>query len=209
MKYFSKLHVPSDLYEVVGDLFSIVDDDEDPDQTTALISDRGLDLFMGRQLFKLVGYLENYELIQFPETMFWVTADVPSEFNVRIKTCDNWGVQFISIGKKYMCKKILKEKTESQVFGYQSIILPPYDVGVGDCSEKNPNGTGYMFQTDRNFRPLSLCCNESAVDYCKKNNVLVYYNDFMNSGKLRLLTKHTVSINTNLQNEYKFRSSNI
>jgi hypothetical protein len=209
MKYFSKLHVPSDLYGVLGDLFSVVDDEDDPDQSTALISDRGLDLFMGRQLLKLVDYLKSYELIQFPETMFWVAADEPSEFDVRTKTCDNWGVQYISVGKKYMYKKILKSKSERQVFGYPGILLPPYDVAVGDCAEKNPNGTGYMFQTDRNFTPINLCCNESAVDYCKKQNVLVYYNDFMNSGKLRLLTEHTVSINTNLQNDYKFRSSNI
>lgn len=209
IKFFSKLHVPSDLYSVVGDLFSIVDDEEDPDQSTALLSQRGLELFMGRQLLKLIDYLKTYPIIQFPETVFFVTANNPSECDVRAKTCENWGLQYVSVGKKYMYKKILRTRIEHEVFGYPGVLLPPFDVAVGDCSEKNPNGTGYMFETDRNFTSINLCCNESAVDYCRKNNTIVYYNDFINGGKLRVLTEHTVSINTNLQNDYKFRSSNI
>ncbi len=55
-----------------------------------------------------------------------------------------------------MYKKILKAKTDRQVFGYMSVLLPPYDVAVSDCAEKNPNGTGYLYQTDRNFTPINF-----------------------------------------------------
>jgi hypothetical protein len=57
VKYFSKLHVPAKLYSVLGDLFSIVDDEDDPEQSTALLSDDGLDKFMGSELLKLCDYL--------------------------------------------------------------------------------------------------------------------------------------------------------
>ncbi len=209
IKYFSKLHVPADLSGVLGDLFSIVNDDEDPDQSTALLSDRGLDIFMGRQLLKLVDYYKGIKLIQFPETMFFVAANDPSKYDVRIKTCENWGLQYLSIGKKYMYKKILRVKTERQNFDYPNFLRPPFDVAIGDSSERNRNGTAYIFETDRNFTSINLCSNESAVDYCGRNNAIIYYIDFMHRGELRVLTEYTVSINTNLQNDYKFRSSNI
>ena len=209
IQYFVKLHTPPELLPMIGDLFGIVDDEDEVEQSTNILSDKGMDIFMGRQLMQLISYLDNYELIGFPETMFFVSANNMSDFDVKTKTCENWNIEYPSLGKKYMTKKILEQKKEKQTFGVRGVLLPPFDVGFSDCSAKNPNGIGYLFRTDRNFTSVNLCSNESAVDYCKKNNCLVYYTDFMNGGKMRVLSQYTPDINFNLQNDYKFRSSNL
>jgi hypothetical protein len=197
------------LKQVLGELYAIVADEDEVEQSTHILSDEGINVFMGKQLIILIEYLQQYELINIPDTMFFVSANDTTNFKMQNKTCDNWGIGYPSLGKKYMVKKVLDSKTQSQTFGQPNILWPPFDVGVGDCSAKNPNGTGYLFKTDRNFVPINFCSNESAVDYCNKNNSLVYYTDFMNEGKMRLLTKYTESINKNLQNDYRFRSSNM
>ena len=107
---------------------------------------------------------------------------------------------------KYRFKKIITQKKENLSFGYQAILLPPYNIGVSDATEKNPNGNSYNYETDNNFKKIDLCCNESAVDFCEKNHSLIYYNDFLNNGKLRVLTPETLEINKNLQNVYLCRS---
>jgi hypothetical protein len=209
LKFFSRIYVPTDLKPVLGDLYAKVSDEDEPEQSTHILSDEGMKYLMGSQLIKLVGYIDKYEIINFPETMFFVSVDESSSFKTENSICENWGVAFQSIGKKYMVKKILDSKTEKQTFGDMSVLLPPFDVAVSDCSAKNPNGTGYFFRTDRNFTSVSLSCNESAVDYCSKNNCLVYYTDFMNGGNMRVLSKYTPDINAKLQNHYRFRSSNL
>ena len=89
-------------------------------------------------------------------------------------------------------------------------MLPAgFNVGISDCTENNPNGTNYAFQTDKSFKKVNLCSNESAVDFCKQNNAIIYYNDFLNKGKLRVLTSQTEEINRNMKNPYLYRSSNI
>ena len=209
IKFFSELYIPTDLKHVLGDLFATVADEDELEQSTHILSDEGRKHLMGNQLIKLVSYLDKYEVINFPDSMFFVSADETSSFKTQSKTCDNWGVTYQGVGKKYMVKKILESKTDKQTFGNMHVLHPPFDIAVSDCAEKNPNGTGYLFRTDRTFISVNLCSNESAVDYCNKNNCLAYYTDFMNGGKMRVLTKYTESINKNLQNDYRFRSSNI
>lgn len=206
IKFFSKLYVPKDFKPVLGDLFATVADEDELEQTTHILSDEGRNQLMGSQLIKLVTYLVKYDVINFPDTMFFVSDDEISSFKTQSKTCENWGVEYPSLGKKYMIKKILDTKIENPFSG---ILWPGFDAGVNDSSSKNPNGTGYLFRTDRIFTPVNLCSNESAVDYCDKNNCIAYYTDFINGGKMRVLTKYTESINKNLQNVYSFRSSNI
>ena len=207
LNFYNKIKVPENLVNMVGELYSIVNDDDEVEQTTHILSDNGLNIFNTSQLGKLVEHLKTYELINFPEKMFFVLGN--NIQNENLKLCDNWKVEYPEIGRKYMAKKILEFKTQDQKFGQPSLLLPGFDVAVGDCSANHPNGKGYLFKTDRNFTPINLCCNESAVDYCVKYNSLIYYNDFINGGKMRVLSPYTEIINKNLQNNYKFRSSNI
>lgn len=209
LKFLSKIHVPADLKTVIGDLYAKVPDEVELEQSTHILSDEGMKYIMGNQLIKLVSYIDKYEIINFPETMFFVSVDETSSFETQNKICDSWGVAYQGLERKYMVNKILESKTENQTFGYMNVLLPNFDVGFSDCSEKNPNGTGYLFRTDRTFTSVSLSSNESAVDYCIKNNCLVYYVDYMNGGNMRILSKHTPDINAKLQNHYRFRSSNL
>lgn len=206
IKFYNKVHVPQDLKVIFGELYTIVEDEDEVDQSIHILSDEGVNVFMGRQLFRIAEYLEEYAVIRFPETMFFVSANDKSDFKLQDKLCANWGIAYPSLGKKYMVKKILDSKTEKQTFGKQGILPYGYDIGFSDCSEKHPNGTGYFFKTDRNFSPIDLCSNESAVQYCSKNNSIIYYTDFINEGKMRVLSKYTESINKYLQNDYTFRS---
>jgi hypothetical protein len=209
IKFFSKIHVPADLKPVLGDLYAKVSDEDEPEQSTHILSDQGMKYLMGSQLIKLVSYIDKYEVIHFPETMFFVSVEETSGFKTQNKICENSGVAYQGLGKKYMVKKILESKTEKQTFGYMNVLLPPFDMAFSDCSATNPNGTGYLFRTDRNFTSVSLSSNESAVDFCIKNNCLVYYNDYINGGNMRVLSKYTPDINAKLQNHYRFRSSNL
>jgi hypothetical protein len=191
----------------VGRLFSCVDDEDDLEQSTAIISQEGIRLYTGHQLIPFLEHINQYELIKIPDTMFVSVVDRNSSLQTKI--CENWNMPFKSVSKKYRFKRVIDEKREKQTFGYLGVLLPGYDVAITDCSQKNPNGIGYLFKTEKSFQLINLCSNESAVDYCIKNKCLVYYNDFLNKGNLRLLSAYTEDINTRLQNSYKFRSSNI
>lgn len=209
INFFIKVRVPTELIGVLGDIYAIVSDVDELEQSTHILCDEGANVFMGRQLIKLSTHFKNYEIINFPDTMFFVSLNDTSNFKIRNNTCENWGINYPSLGKKYMVKKVLDTKIASRTFGTLGVLLPGYDLGIDDSCAKNPQGTGYLFKTERNFTPLDFCSNESAVDYCKKNNTLAYFSDFLNGGKMRVLSKYTESINNNLQNHYKFRSSNI
>lgn len=213
INFFSKIHTPADLRFILGDLFVMVNDEDDVEQSTSILSDEGIDHLMGSQLIKLLSYLREYEILQFPETMFFVTANNISDFNVNTKTCDNWGIKYPSVGNKYVMKKIHETKKESMKFGYfgvgHGVLWPGFDVAVSDVSAENLDGTGYQFRTDKNFTPVNICSNESAVDFCNKQNCIIYFSDFLNEGKMRVLTKYTPDINAKLKNDYRFRSSNI
>lgn len=206
IKFFEKVHIPANLKSILGELYATVDDYDEPEQSTNIFSGRGIDLFMGRQLLKLVDYLKEYEVINFPETMFFVSASNPSTLNSSQKKCEGCGSSYSSVGKKYMSKKVLNERKDAGRFGVQGILWPGFDVGFSDLSDKHTIGTGYLFETDKNFNSLNLCSNECAVEFCKQNNVLIYLNDFSNNGKFRILSKYNETINTNLQNDYKFRT---
>jgi hypothetical protein len=209
VNFFSKLHVPDNLKPILGELYSRVADEDELEQSTHILSDEGRDYLMGTQLIQLVSYLDKYEVISFPETMFFVTVEDIYSFSSQEKKCVNWGVHYFGLKRKYLSKRILELEKNKQMFGYMNVLLPPFDLAVSDCSEKNPNGNGYLFRTDKNFISLDLCSNESAVDYCIKENCVIYYSDFLNGGQMRVLTEFTESINKNLGNAYKFRSSNL
>jgi hypothetical protein len=209
MNYFSKLSVPSSLYGIIGDLYSIVEDEDDLEQSTNILSKDGVDLFMHNQLSQLVEYLKKNHVVKFSEHVFFVSIDDPKGFNVVEKKCAYWDVPFLSIGRKYTSKKILETRIEKQRYGIPGILSSGFDVAFSDVSSKHIIGTGYQFRTENKFNSLDLCSNESAVGYCLKNNTLVYFCDFLNLGRMRLLSRYSEDINTNLQNSYKFRSSNI
>lgn len=208
LKFYSEIVVPEDLKPIFGRIFSIVNDVDDIEQSTALMSKEGQKVFSSQKLIPFMEHINNgVELLQIPPTMFFAVIDTTT--TLKSKTCENWETNFKGLGRKYRYKKILNEKKEKQTFGIQGLLMPGFDVAVSDCAQKNPNGTGYMYKTDGTFKHVELCCNESAVSFCKKNKALVYYNDFLNNGKLRVLTPETESINRNLQNSHLFRSSNI
>lgn len=208
LKFYSELVVPEDLKPFFGRMFSIINDEDEIEHSTAIMSEEGKKIYSGQKLFPLMEHIKNgVELLQIPPSMFFAVVD--TEVSLKNKSCENWHTDFKGLGRKFRYKKILDEKRERQTFGMPGILMPGYDVAVGDCSQKNPNGTGYMYKTDSAFKPIELCCNESAVSFCKKNKAIVYYNDFLNNGKLRVLTPETESINRNLQNSYLFRSLNI
>lgn len=208
LKFYSELIVPEDLKHFFGRMFSIINDKDEMEHSTAIMSEKGKRIFSGQKLLPLMKHVKNgIELIQIPPSMFFAVID--TVISLKSKTCENWNIDFKGLGKKYRFKRILSEKRERQTFGMPGVLMPGYNVAVGDCSQKNPDGTGYMYKTDGMFKSIELCSNESAVSFCKKNKAIVYYNDFLNKGKLRVLTPETESINRNLQNSYLFRSSNI
>ncbi len=208
LNFYSEIIVPDDLKQIFGRVFSIINDEDEIEQSTTVMSMEGQKLFSGQKLFPFMEHITNgVELLQIPPTMFLAIIDTSTK--PKTKICENWSINYKAIGKKYRYKEILNERKERQTFGYPGILMPGFDVAVSDCSEKNPNGTGYMYKTDGSFKSIDLCCNESAVSFCKENNSLVYYNDFINNGKLRVLTPVTETINKNLQNPHLFRSSNI
>jgi len=207
LKYYSEVNIPDDLIELTGRLFTIVEDEEDLEQTTSILSKEGKRLFTGNRIMPLIEHIKNgIELLRFPETFFFAVI-IDNIISKELK-CDNWEIDFNSIEKKYRYKKIILEKRKTEIYGTPSFLIPGFDIAISDCSNKNPNGNSYMFATDKNFIPVNLCCNESAVDYCVKNNCLIFYNDFLNKGNLRVLSPYTVNINKNLQNKYLYRTSN-
>jgi len=206
IKYYCELEVPFDHQSLLGRIFAIVDDEDELEQTTSILSSEGRRIYMGQQLFRFVEQAGDNQVLILPDTMFMAVVD--NEATTNVETCAAWKVAYNSAGRKYRFKKILQEKKEAQTFGYPGILWPGFDVAVGDCSPKNLQGTGYLFKTDNNFQNVNLCSNESAVDFCKQENCLIYYNDFLNKGKLRILSPNTEDINTKLQNPYLYRSLN-
>jgi hypothetical protein len=207
LKYYSEINVPNDLKQITGRLFSIVDDEDDLEQSTAVMSFEGQGIYTGRQLVPFLEYMNEYEMLQLPDTMFMAIID--SVANAKQANCENWNLPFNSVGRKYRFKRILEERKSTQTFGIPALLIPGYDVGLSDCSQKNPQGTGYLFKTDNNFVNINFACNESAVEYCIKNKCLVYYSDFLNKGSVRILSPYSEDINRKLQNSYLFRSSNM
>lgn len=210
IKYFSKLHTPEDLKDITGDLYTIVDDFDELEQSTCILSDKAKDFVMGNQIIKFVNYLESSQIVNFPETMFFTSVNETFELPTSQEECKNWKILYHSIGRKYYTRRIIDSRKESMTYGVldfgHGLLHPGYNVGVSDISQKNINGTGYQFKTEKKFIPTSFCSNESVVEYCIKNNLIAYYVDFLNGGKLRILCEFTENINNNLNNKYKFRS---
>lgn len=206
-EFYSELFVPEKLKDDFGKLYTIIDDPDEIEKSSAILSEHGKIVFAAQSLAVFEEHIENgAELIKIPDHLFLAVIDTTASFSD--KNCENWNCKFNSTGNKYRFKKVVHEFKTEVTLGYPSILAPGFDVGIGDCSNKNPNGTSYMFRTEQPFQKIDLCSNESAVDYCKKNNVIIYYNDFMNKGQVRVLTRYTESINRNLKNGYLFRSSN-
>ncbi|MBI1228338.1 MAG: hypothetical protein GC192_24095 [Bacteroidetes bacterium] len=207
IKFYREILVPNELKPVFGRLFAMVDDEDEVEKSTGIASEEGINRFTGESLLPLIQYVQQAEVLQIPESMFF--AIISKEESLVKKNCENWNLEFKGIGRKYMSKNILDTRKVKQQYGVPGILLPGWDVGISDVAQKHPQGNGYFFKTDKTFKPIDLCSNESAVDYCKKNNVLIYYNDFLNKGKLRLLSEYTPEINRHLQNANLYRSSNI
>jgi hypothetical protein len=208
LDYYSEISVPNKLKSVLGRVFSMVGDDpDDIEQTTAVISESGKEIYANQILRSFVNYCDEYTGLHIPDDQF--ISVIVNKSDSRAKNCVNWGLEYESVGTKYRLKKILEERREKEQFGKIGLLIPGFEVAIGDCCEKNPNGTSYQFKTENKFEKLDLCCNESAVDYCKSHKSLIYYTDFINKGKIRVLSPYTEDINRKLQNNYLFRSSNI
>jgi len=204
LNFYSEIIVPDDLKQIFGRMFSIIDDEDDIEQSTAVMSIEGQKIFSGQKLFPFMEHITNgIELLKIPSTMFFAVID--SRTKLHTKECENWNINYKGLHRKYRFKNIIEENREQFIPG---VLMPGFDIAVSDRSEKNPNGNDYHYKTESKFNSIDLCCNESAVSFCEKNNTIVYYNDFINNGKLRLLTANTVSINKNLQNQYLYRSLN-
>ena len=207
-KFYSEINVPNELKPIFGRIFAIVDDEDELEQSTAILSTKGKNLFTIEQLMPFMEYIDQTEILRLPDSMF--IAIIDENASNKYLNCENWNLSFKSIGRKYRSKRILEEKHLKIPFGVpEEDALKKFDIEVSDWNQKNPNGTSYLFKTDNKFQNINLCSNESAVDYCINNKCLVYYNDFLNKGKLRVLTPYTENINKKLQNPYLFRSSNI
>jgi hypothetical protein len=207
IQYYREILVPNELQPVFGRLFAMVEDEDEIEISTGIVSQEGINHFTGKSLLPLIQYVQQAELLKIPESMFF--AIISKEEKLLKKKCENWNLEFEGIERKYMYKKILDTRKDKQQYGIPGLLIPGWDVGISDVSQKHPQGHGYLFKTDKTFKPINLCSNESAVSYCKKNNVLIYYNDFQNNGKLRLLSEYTPEVNKNLQNVYVYRSSNV
>ena len=166
VNFYEQLEVPYELDSVLGSLFATVEDIEDPEQSTAILSAEGLNIFMGRQLVKLINYASQYEHISIPETMFFVSATRNTQ-NAKLKTCQTCESSYYSTGRKYLSKKILMEKVVPGKFGELGILWPGFDVAFTDLSDKHPIGNGYMFSLEKNFIPNIFCSNDCAVSYFK------------------------------------------
>jgi len=207
LHYYQEIIIPEEFRFMFGRLFVNIEDEDEIEASTAILSEHGINGFSFNSLQHIMPYLDKHVILKLPNTMFF--AIVSREEQIHKKICENWNVEYSGYGKKYMSKKILDFKRDSQELGMLSILLPGWDVGFTDVNQKNPKGNNYEFKTDKKFIPINLCSNESAVEYCKKNNVLIYYNDFLNGGKLRVLSEYTPETNRNMKNPYLYRSSNI
>lgn len=207
IQFYRELLLPDELKMSFGRLFATVEDEDEIEMSTSILSPQEINLFTGRSVFPLAKYLSEADMVKIPDSMFFTI--ISKEEKLIVKECENWNIKYKGLRRKYMYKKVLDTRKEKQQFGIPGLLVPGYDVGISDVSQKHPKGHGYLFKTDNNYKPINLCSNESAVSFCKKNNVLIYYNDFLNKGKLRLLSEFTPQINKNLQNPYLYRSSNI
>lgn len=207
VQYYQEILIPSPFLPVTGRLFAQVEDEDEVESSTGIVSTEGIERFAAKTLKPIFQYLNQAVVLDIPESMFF---PIISKKEKLIKqNCENWNIEFDGIRRKYMSKKILELRKDKQQFGKPGILHAGWDVAISDVSQKNLQGNGYLFKTDNQFKPVNLCSNESAVSYCKKNNVLIYYTDFLNNGKLRLLSEYTPEINKKLQNQYLYRSSNI
>ena len=140
LKFYSELVVPSDLKGIFGRIFSIINDKDEIEISTAIMSQEGQKVYSGRNLIPFIEHINNgIELLNLPKTMFFAVIDTISPTNT--KTCENWKINYKGLGPKYRFKGIINEKTEKQTFGFPSILFPGFDVAVSDCAQKNPNGT--------------------------------------------------------------------
>jgi len=207
IEYYQEILVPNERQNVFGRLFAKVEDEDEIEVSTAIISSDGINMFTLKSLILFIQYLNKADVLMIPDSMF-VTIISRNEKLLKL-TCENWGNEYEGVGRKFMAKKISDVRKDKLQFGVLGIMYPGWDVGINDVSQKNPQGHGYLFKTENQFNPINLCSNESAVSYCKNNNSLIYYNDFTNEGKLRILSEYTPEINSNLKNPYIYRSSNI
>jgi hypothetical protein len=204
VKFYSEIEIPEYLKHFCTNLFSFVDDETQIEKSTHIISQESELSYMSKKIMNIIPYLESYEKIQFSKSAFWVVKNVLLDK----LNCENCNIEYNSIGIKYRSSKINKIEIEKQnIKGLN--LNKGYDLAVTDCCDKYPNGTVYFYKVDFNMTPINLCSNECAVDFCDKNNSLVFIKDNLIDGNVRVLCKHTKDINLNLENEYLYRSIKI
>jgi hypothetical protein len=208
LKFYSEIEIPNEFKKAFGRLFSIVKDEDDKEQSTVILSSVGRQAFTMQSLYSFLQHITNgVQVMNLPPSMFIAIIDTQQELN--FFNCDSWGINYPGLFNKYQYKKIIQEVSQPQTFGYPNILLPGFDLGISDCSSNNPNGNGYLYKTGKLYEKINLSSNEAAVSFCQKENCIVYYNDFMNKGKLRVLFSKTPEINQKLRNTYLYQSSNI
>lgn len=210
IEYLVKLNVPYELRSNLGELYSTNIDEDEIEQSTCILSEEGINIFMKRQITPLIEYLATYEILNFPDKMFFGSINDLNEFNLNNAICSNCGIPYKTTGNKYKRKNIQEYRKDRMEDELPEILESDYfDLSITDCSEKDMTGYIYSFKTDKHFLKIDLCSNECAVESCIKENSVIYYNDFLLKGVLRVLTKDTVSMNTKLKNHYRYRSLNI
>ena len=206
--FYSELLVSGYAKRHLGRLFSIVNDSDDLEHSTALLSEEGRDLFFENTILPLQEHADNGAgILQIAPTVFFPIIDTRT--TLRSQTCEFCKSEYKGLGNKYRYKLIIDEISESITFGLPGILTHGFDIAVSDCNKNNVNGTGYSYKTDGVFKQVNLCCNECAVSFCQDPGAIIYYNDFLNKGRLRVLTPLTEVINKNLGSPYLFRSLNI
>lgn len=121
-KFYSELEIPDELKRIFGPLLSVVDDEDEIEQSTAIMSLTGRELFIGQGLIPFIKHFENdNQGVRIPDTMFHCIIDN----NVFLKNCEceNWNINYKTAGNKYRFKKILKEKKEKQTYGMPNILF--------------------------------------------------------------------------------------
>lgn len=208
ISFYAKMELPRAIENTLGETYFTIADENDIEETTALLAEHGKLAVLIQQTARFAHYFENNDRVEFPETHFFFNVSDLKVYQPNA-TCQCCHKSYYAVNNKYRFKKILETKQQAGEFGNIGIIFPGFDSGVSDISDKNRKGTYYFFKTDKAFNKVNLCSNECAVEYCKINKVAVYFNDFINGGKLRMLVEQTPQINEAIKNSYKYRSSNL
>lgn len=203
--FYKEIDLPEEVKKSSGRLFAKVHDKDEIEMSTSIISEKGINKFTTKNINLFKRFFHS-KIVMFPYS-FCVPIISKNE-NLQEKTCINCKKKYLGVYRKYMSKRILKMKKREEEYGIMQPFPFDYDITISDVAPLHKEGYRYLFKTEKKFISVSICSNECSVQYCKQNNTLIYYNDFINKGKLRILSEYTPDINENLKNLYTYRSSN-